>query len=331
MKKTLLYSLTAAIALSTTLVASSPDVSAASYKVSKGKLVYAKSGKVVKGKVVYKHKLYNNGKLAKGTILYKKTLYVNGKIDSEIVKYNGNFYSKGKAISTSKVFLYGDKLYQGNQVYPGYKSYDDQLYKDGKPFTGIYKNKLYDYGQVNFGSLEDNLSPVFSTADGTSMTYILSINFDKTFNINASDVTISDGAIIKSFNIVKSDNGDYPYAVIQIENTQLNHTYKLTINNFTIGNYGALNLSSDIKSLDSSTQNNKTYKSALATYLKYNAYTDEQLQKMTSKEYYTLQDALDNYDYSTYDIENEDTVGAIQGLIQATYNIMQKSPYFGEN
>lgn len=327
MNKTFVYSLTAAIALSSTLVAASPDVSAASYKLSKGKLVYAKSGKTVRGKVVYKSKLYNNGKLAKGTVLYKKTLYVDGKIISGIVKYNGKFYSNGKTVSSSKVFLYGDKLYKGNHLFPGYQSYEDLLFEDGELFTGIYKNAYYDYG-TNYIEPHE-VVPIFSTIDGTSMTYILVFDIDQPVTLNASDVTISDGATIQSLNIVKP-NDIYSYAVIQIDNTHLNHIYKLTINNLTLGKYGAINLSGHIYSLDTDSQNNNTYKSALATYLKYSAYTNEQLKNMTSKEFEQLKAKIRDYGNIAYDIEDDNTYFAIEGLVLALYLILQNTPYYDE-
>lgn len=331
MKKALIYSMAATVMLSGTLISSSLDASAASYKVSKGKLVYAKSGKTVKGKVVYKKKLYNNGKLAKGTILYKGTLYVGGKIKTDAVKFKNKFYIKGKVVSSTKVFMYNDKLYKGNNVYPGFKSYDYQLYKDGKPFNGIYSNTLYNYGQsILSSSGENQFFPIF-TGDGTSMTYFFAPELDEALTLNSSDVSISDGASIKSVEKIEStDEYTAPYFVIQIENVQLDHTYELKLNNLTIEKYGSINLSSKVKSLSTNVKKDATYQKALATYTKYSAYTDEQMQKMTSEEFYKLSDTINSYEEYTFDLDDEETVYAINGIIRAFGYILQKSPYFGE-
>lgn len=314
MKKTFIYSLVASVALSGSLVAASADVSAASYKLSKGKLVYAKSGKTVKGKVVYKKRLYNNGKLAKGTILYKSTLYVNGKIKSGIVKYNEKFYSKGKVVSNTKVFTYKEKLHKGNQLYKGFKQYDDTLFKDGKPFYGIYKNVFYDEGYPYIESLE-GARTVYSQ-DGTSITIIFNPELEQSFKINPADISVTDGAIVKS---AKAESrGGINYLVIQIENVQMNHNYDISVNNLGIGNYGTLNLTGSFKSLSSKTQKNATYKKAIATYTKYSNYTDDQLKNISDKELDKLYDEIDSYEEYVDSLDFEDETGqAIKDIYRA--------------
>lgn len=324
MKKAFIYSLVASVALSGSLVAASAD---ASYKLSKGKLVYAKSGKTVKGKVVYKKKLYNNGKLAKGTILHKSTLYVNGKIKSGIVKYKEKFYSKGKAVSNTKVFTYKDKLYKGNELYKGFKKYNDTLFKDGKPFYGIYKNVLYVEGYAEIDSLE-GARTVYSQ-DGTSITIIFNPEVDKSLTINPADISVTDGATIKS---AKAESrGGLNYLVIQVENVQMNHSYDISVNNLGFGNYGTLNLTGSFKSLSSKTQKNSTYKKAIATYTKYRNYTDDQLKNMSEKELDKLYEENESYGEYADSLDYEDETGqaindfyrALNLILEIAYNLSE--------
>lgn len=95
MRKYLLSTIALSSILTTSAIVQAPqEASAASYKISKGKLVNSKTGKVFTSTLVYKNTLYVKGKRSTTTTLFKNTLYVKGKVKKGIVQYKGKFINQ---------------------------------------------------------------------------------------------------------------------------------------------------------------------------------------------------------------------------------------------
>lgn len=207
------------------ILPSSVSASATTYKIVKNKLVNAKTNAVIKGKVVYKQKLYKNGKLV-----------------TETAKYKGKYYVKGKQVKSTQTFTYNYKLYKGNALYKGFKLFEYVMYKDGKPFTGVYKQTFY-----NEGSAVDNAINGTVLQTSTSTAYIIAkpkVGFTKDYTLDASNVVISKGAVVDSAKVDHLLIDDYHLrqTIIKVSNLKADTTYDISLNGVSVGNEGKINL-----------------------------------------------------------------------------------------
>lgn len=337
MRKYLLSTIALSSILTTPTIIQAPqEVSAASYKISKGKLVNSKTGKVVTSTVVYKNTLYVKGKRSTTTTLFKNTLYVKGKVKKGIVQYKGKFYKSGKLASKNTAFVYKEKLYKGQKLYAGFKKFFDPeferqlLFKNGKHFTGVYKNTIHEDGadleQYNGNLPRYNNSTIFE-ADGTSMTYYFIRPTYEGASFNVNDVTISGGAKIESVQKSVEQTQDLNIYAIKITNIEKNTKYDLKINHVKVGKLGSINFSGSIYSYDSKLDSAKSYQRANELFKKYGAYTPAQMGKITSKEHDLLSDFTSGNTGPTVSKMENQAIEAITSLLSIK---LSYSPYFGE-
>lgn len=301
MKKIMIATLASAVAFSTLVTVAAP-AQAASYKISKGKLVNAKTGKVVKGTVVYKKKLYKNGVLKKGTTLYKKMLYVDGKIKSGIVQYKGIFYKKGVKVAAGKKFVYKNKLYVGQKLSTGYVKYNNpefgqMLYYNGKAFTGIYKSVPYDEG---YGLVGDNLNEnqgLLYKPDGTQIVY--SFNFESVYqdiDVKNAKAIVTNDDTVQVANVQLKDQRLF----VTIDNTKRDANYELTISGVDIKKIGEWTNTVKFTGLNKKLEAMDGFNTLNATYWKYKDATAAQLDKASLDELSEVNMYLTDYGMNGY-------------------------------
>lgn len=241
----------AATIVAVTASAVATPVQAATYKISKGKLVNAKTGKVVTKTTVFKNKLYQKGVLAKGTVLYKnklyvkgvvakgfklykETLYKNGKVHKGIKEYKNQLYVDGVAHPLEYTFVYKGVLHQGAGLYPGEKIHDGVLYKGGYPYTGVYANNTYYVdGKKTFdGLIEESQVMVEYTSDTSAVVHIASFPTTIKFDSPLTKVTTQGASGSYKFIPQNEHLGKFEFT---FNNIQSSSSFSVTIDTLYYG------------------------------------------------------------------------------------------------